>query len=628
LGFGAFVDKRVAPYVSIVPNTLIDPCGANCEGPYSFRHVISLVNDSDQFNQGIQDREISGNLDSPEGGFDGFIQSIVCQDLIGWRDNARHLLLYITDAGFHYAGDGKLGGAIIPNKGECLMPQLNGSFVDYQEYYRIDYPSIGQIRQRLREFDIIPLFASAQGARPFYDALAEELSSEGADVGTLADDSSNVVTLIQESYQRVSQRIIISPDNIPGLTFNVTPVVCPIIDGSECNGVQIEQEVQFNITASLLQCNTELTSSPTLVNFRVLGFGSFQVEVESLCSCECERNEEPNSQACTNGNGTLSCGTCLCNQGRFGEICQCGNNGLTSEGNSTRCSDGPNGLQCSGRGRCVCGQCDCEKFDDGREFFGVTCECDNFQCDRDPLNNLVCGGPNRGICSCNGQCNCLNSPLSGLQYTGSACDCSPDNNTCINPTNTQSECSNNGRCECGACICNEGYIGEFCQTCIDINVCPVASCETNRLCAQCGTGVTTEGCEVCGSNVTMITDVGVEHTIEGNQATTCDFTDENGCEYRYFVALDPNGVPLPLEVDQNVVCPIRVEPWIIAIIVIAALLILGILILAAIKIILMLLDYVEVKKFMKDVQNPEFRKNENPLYLKAEKDYPNPTYGK
>jgi hypothetical protein len=32
-------------------------------------------------------------------------------------------------------------------------------------------------------------------------ALAEELSSEGADVGTLADDSSNVVTLIQESYQ-------------------------------------------------------------------------------------------------------------------------------------------------------------------------------------------------------------------------------------------------------------------------------------------------------------------------------------------------------------------------------------------------------------------------------------------
>ena len=30
---------------------------------------------------GIQARRISGNLDSPEGGFDGFLQSIVCQDV-------------------------------------------------------------------------------------------------------------------------------------------------------------------------------------------------------------------------------------------------------------------------------------------------------------------------------------------------------------------------------------------------------------------------------------------------------------------------------------------------------------------------------------------------------------------
>ena len=28
-----------------------------------------------------------------------------CQ-LVGWRDVSRKLLLYITDAGFHYAGDG------------------------------------------------------------------------------------------------------------------------------------------------------------------------------------------------------------------------------------------------------------------------------------------------------------------------------------------------------------------------------------------------------------------------------------------------------------------------------------------------------------------------------------------
>ena len=28
--------------------------------------------------------------------------------LIGWREVSRKLLLFITDAGFHYAGDGKV----------------------------------------------------------------------------------------------------------------------------------------------------------------------------------------------------------------------------------------------------------------------------------------------------------------------------------------------------------------------------------------------------------------------------------------------------------------------------------------------------------------------------------------
>ena len=56
----------------------------------------------------VQEQRISGNQDSPEGGFDGFLQSIVCTDLIGWREVSRKLLLYITDAGFHYANDGKV----------------------------------------------------------------------------------------------------------------------------------------------------------------------------------------------------------------------------------------------------------------------------------------------------------------------------------------------------------------------------------------------------------------------------------------------------------------------------------------------------------------------------------------
>ena len=54
----------------------------------------------------VKRAQVSGNLDAPEGGFDAIMQAIVCEDMIGWREKARRLLVFSTDAGFHYAGDG------------------------------------------------------------------------------------------------------------------------------------------------------------------------------------------------------------------------------------------------------------------------------------------------------------------------------------------------------------------------------------------------------------------------------------------------------------------------------------------------------------------------------------------
>lgn len=51
---------------------------------------------------------MSSNLDTPEGGFDGIMQAIVCRKEIGWRNKSRKLLVYSTDAPFHIAGDGKV----------------------------------------------------------------------------------------------------------------------------------------------------------------------------------------------------------------------------------------------------------------------------------------------------------------------------------------------------------------------------------------------------------------------------------------------------------------------------------------------------------------------------------------
>ncbi|KAG9476468.1 hypothetical protein GDO78_003164, partial [Eleutherodactylus coqui] len=122
IGFGSFVEKTVMPYISTTPAKLLNPCTTdqNCTSPFSYKNVLSLTNNGSLFNVLVGKQQISGNLDSPEGGFDAIMQVAVCGEQIGWR-NVTRLLVFSTDAGFHFAGDGKLGGIVLPNDGKCHM---------------------------------------------------------------------------------------------------------------------------------------------------------------------------------------------------------------------------------------------------------------------------------------------------------------------------------------------------------------------------------------------------------------------------------------------------------------------------------------------------------------------------
>lgn len=53
------------------------------------------------------------------------------QEQIGWR-NVTRLLVFSTDAGFHFAGDGKLGGIVLPNDGKC---HLENNVYTMSHYY-------------------------------------------------------------------------------------------------------------------------------------------------------------------------------------------------------------------------------------------------------------------------------------------------------------------------------------------------------------------------------------------------------------------------------------------------------------------------------------------------------------
>ena len=56
---------------------------------------------------------IATSQDFPEGGLDALMQAMVCKKEIDWRDRAIRLIVLSTDAGFHYAGDGKVNVEVL-----------------------------------------------------------------------------------------------------------------------------------------------------------------------------------------------------------------------------------------------------------------------------------------------------------------------------------------------------------------------------------------------------------------------------------------------------------------------------------------------------------------------------------
>lgn len=141
----------------------------------------------------MKNAHVSGNLDAPEGGFDAIMQAVVCEQQIGWREHARRLLVFSTDAGFHYAGDGKLGGVITPNDGECHM---SGNMYTHSTIQ--DYPSISQINLKVKKHAINIIFAVTSQQHEVYKKLSEHI--EGSSSAVLSDDSSNVVDLVRDEY--------------------------------------------------------------------------------------------------------------------------------------------------------------------------------------------------------------------------------------------------------------------------------------------------------------------------------------------------------------------------------------------------------------------------------------------
>ncbi|XP_064455980.1 integrin beta-PS-like [Ornithodoros turicata] len=615
LGFGSFVDKIVMPYVNTVPEKMQSPCDG-CVAPYGFKNHLPLSLKTDKFKEQVTAANVSGNLDAPEGGFDAIMQSVVCQQEIGWREKARRLLLFSTDSGFHYAGDGKLGGIVKPNDGKCYMEDG-----EYTQSVHQDYPSLSQINAKIQEHKVNIIFAVTADQIDVYEKLANEL--EGCSSGRLENDSSNVVELVQDQYNKISSKIEMK-DNIANNYIQITYSSKCLSDKLEktniCTGLKVGDNVTFEASIEIKSCPKDRSEWNQTFQIYPVGLSdSLTVNLEMVCDCECEQpwNEERDSPKCSGGMGTFECGICNCYENRYGRQCECDAKDTDQAKDEKGCYFPNDTKPCSGRGDCRCGVCECHPRENrDEEVTGKYCECDNFSCDR--VDGQLCGGPEQGTCVC-GQCECLDT------WSGPDCNCRDRNDTCIAPNGKI--CSGNGECVCGQCRCfetdTERYSGLYCEDC---PTCP-GKCDAFKDCVLCQvfqTGPLSDA--ECNTNCSFLAIQAphIEVTEEGQKL--CIFRDEDDCKYTFIYKLEQDNNYI-VKAKNERECPEPINILAIILGVIIGIVLIGLALLLIWKLFTTIHDRREFAKFEKERQMAKWDTGENPIYKGAVSTFKNPTYG-
>jgi integrin beta 1 len=622
LGFGSFVDKVDLPFVSTVPSKLKQPCKLNrngksviCVSPYSFKNHMSLTDDYNRFSREVSQARVSGNLDAPEGGFDGLMQAIVCKDVIGWRAKARHMIVFSTDAEFHIAGDGKLAGVVEPNDAHCHMENNL-----YTHDLKIDYPSVSHINYLAKENNVNIVFAIVKKRQVVdsYKSLSEVI--ENSNMGALDERSENVIKLVVDNYNKIVDSVTISANSSSDVEVKISST-CPHPKANGCTNIHVGEIVNFTATITPLACTKGSTRKTISIKPEALD-ESIIIDLEVLCDCDCESPSskfyKKKSPSCSSS-GTLKCGVCDCDSGSYGKKCEC--NGESSDSTDiTNCKLNQNDtVICSGLGICRCGQCKCNKRANPEEkIFGKFCDCDNYSCKR--VNGKLCS--QRGTCDCGGVCKCM------AGWTGDACQCPDTNNTCIKPDNNLI-CNGHGSCNCGRCECFDEavrYSGKYCDEC---PTCEGQRCQELRPCVECQaykSGPYNE--DHCRSNcTTFLTEIVDKlENKEDSNVKTCTLVDEKDCTFVFQYEYGDNK-ELKVVAERKKVCrePPNVLAWVLG--VIGSILIAGLIMLLIWKVCTTVHDRREYARFENERKKLKWHRNDNPLYKEATSTFANPLYG-
>nr|XP_020443646.1 integrin beta-8 [Monopterus albus] len=517
LGFGSFVDKPVSPYISVHPSKINNPCSdyeIHCRPTHGFHHVLSMTRNMSEFTRVIKRQRISGNMDNPEGGLDAMLQAAVCQRAVGWRPEAKRLLLLMTDQSSHLALDSRLAGIVTPHDGLCHLENNV-----YTGSTRLDYPSVGQLSDKLLENYIYSIFAVEKQQYQWYEELVHLLP--GSYLGKLGIfQASNLIDLVVDAYKRLLSEVavLVSVEDkaVSRYWVSVSPV-CP--DGStakdqSCSGVQPDQTVYFNITIGLRTCPDNGEDEDIRVMVRPVGYNeSTIIRVQSKCHCRCgptRRCHDDNQSACR--------GTQEEEQRPNRRMIQASNRDL-----NWNCRANGSDVDCSGRGVCECGRCVCEQSRLGT-VYGKYCEMDDFSCPYQ--GGLLCGG--HGVCV-SGECVCEEG------WTGDSCGCLVSTATCQSASGLL--CNGRGRCMCGKCVCDDPrYSGDFCERCPACQ----STCQSHWECVGChmSHGLTPKEAEPCNNTCAPLVDYMDDVSgPTGDMWIQCMYISSDSCRYHFQLSL-------------------------------------------------------------------------------------------
>uniref|UniRef100_A0A673KX24 Integrin beta n=1 Tax=Sinocyclocheilus rhinocerous TaxID=307959 RepID=A0A673KX24_9TELE len=585
LGFGSFVDKNISPFSYTAPKYQDNPCNGyklfpNCVPTFGFRHLLSLTDKVDRFNEEVQKQMVSRNRDAPEGGFDAILQAAVCKEKIGWRKEAYHLLVFATDDVPHLALDGKLGGLVHPHDGQCHLNDKN----EYSAANMMDYPSLALLGEKLAENNIFLIFAVTKRHYVLYKNLTALIP--GTTVEILDQDSKNIIQLIVNAYNNIRSKVELSvwdhPEDL-SLAFTAT---CqdgqPLTGLRKCADVKIGDTVSFNITVDARGCPPKGTRKSFTI--RPVGFKDrLEVSVDYRCDCSCTYYTKTNSSRC-NSAGTYSCGICRCEPGYLGARCEC-EEGEVDHQHLSACREAEGKQVCSGRGECSCNQCLCYESEFGK-IYGTFCECDDFSCARH--KGILCSG--HGECHC-GECKCH------AGYIGDNCNCSTETASCV--SDDGKICSGRGSCVCGRCQCTEpGAFGDTCEKC---PTCPDA-CGTKRECIECrlfntGRLADNQTCQrMCKDEI-----ITVETLRDTSYLTLCP------CIYVFCVFTE---------------CAVAPNAMTVLLAVVGSILLMGIVLLALWKLVITIHDRREFARFQSARSRARYEMASNPVYKQSIPSHP------